>query len=178
MYKFFIVLILLLFFTGCYQKKIDNIQTISILHGQILTQTKKNALKKEDETKVFFVTTYMNNLDNNPTLEDKKFEKFIVGVYIPKDKKKYNSLFFKINSKEPTSIEELKKDNELLHLLPASNPWGKYYMVKAPVDNDIEGVSFEVGITDIGSEKIEFNDQYGNIKQNKVMGFETNANDQ
>ena len=175
MYKFFIPILMISFlFVGCSQKQNEHVKPTDILHEQSLTQTQKTLLKEGLETKVFFVTTYISHIEHHLINPDEKLERFIVSVYVPSDGDKtiYNKLFFKINSNEITDVKELKKDNSLLSLLPALNPWSKYFIVQTPIDDDKIGVFFEAGATNLGSTQMEFHDRYGNLpfsrsKENK-----------
>lgn len=174
-FKILSILIISFLFIGCSQKNNNYAKTTDILHEQSLTQTQKSVLKKGTITKVFFITTYISHINHHLVTIDENLEKFIVSVYIPsgEDKARYDNLLFKVNGKKPISIEELKKGDELLYLLPASNPWSRYYIVIAPIDNSIRGVFFEAGVTDIGITKMEFHDRYGNLPSGGTMGFKT-----
>ncbi len=164
-YKILSILIISFLFMGCSQKINKYKKPTDILHEQSLTQTQKTVLKDGLITKMFFVTTYINQIENDRIKIDKNIEQFIVSAYVPsgEDKTRYDKLLFKVNSNEPISVKELKKDDKLLSVLPAANPWSRYYLVKAPVDDSIQGVFFEAGVSGIGLTKMEFHDKYGNL---------------
>jgi hypothetical protein len=176
-FKILSILIISFLFIGCSQKINNYAKSTDILHEQSLTQTQKTVLKKGLITKMFFVTTYISQIEHNRIILDEKLEQFIVSAYVPsgEDKTKYGQLLFRINGKEPISVNELKKDDELLTILPAANPWSRYYIVKAPVDDSTRGVFFEAGVSNIGLTKMEFHDSYGNLPSGGTMGFKTNV---
>lgn len=163
---------------GCSSKTNKHTSQTNILQEQALTNTQKTTLRDESEVTIFFLTTHISGIDHY-LIETDKIEKFIVSAYIPTQRSeiKYEDIFFKINKKEPISIRELQNDDELLRLLPVSNPWGRYYLVKAPVDDSTKGVFFEMGIIDIGSSKIEFHDRYGSLPMGETFKFKTNFTD-
>jgi len=171
--KILSILMITIFFIGCSQKLNEHAKPTDILHEQALTQTQKTILKEGLITKVFFVTTFINHIDTDLIEADETLNQFIVSAYVPsgEDKKNYDNLIFKVNSKDPISVRELNDNDKLLELLPAPNPWSKYYIVQSLVDDTVKGISFKVGVEKIGLTKMEFHDRYGNLPSGRTMGF-------
>ena len=167
MYKFFIALLTVLsLFTGCSQKTNEYAKSTDTMHEQALTQTQNRMIKDGKKTKVYFVTTLLKNVDQNITKKEEGIQSFIVSAYVPssEDQSIYNNFVFKINSKEPISVTKIKQDDAILSLIPESNPWSKYYLIKAPIDETIRGVHVELIVLNIGSTKMEFNNRRGDLK--------------
>jgi len=176
MYKIFIPFIMSSFLlTGCTQKLNEYAKPTDILHEQALTQTQRTTLKKGSKIKVYFVSTYVNRINNDLIISDETMERFIISAYVPsgEDKNSYNELTFKVNGRTPFSVKELDPDDKRLSLIPAPNPWSKYYMILSETDTSKRGVFLEVGVKDIGSTKMEFHDRYGNLPSGGTMGFKT-----
>lgn len=133
---FFILVGVVFFISGCsqttafdlfkmdanYEKAVDNLQTGTIV--------------RSFETEAILSTIYLNHVYPEKYHDA---EYFFVAIYLRDDvrlyfkagmnNKKYN---FTLNGEKPLEGKELETDDELRLLMPISNEWNRYYLVKFP----------------------------------------------
>ena len=121
-------------FTGCsnttafdffkkdaaYEKAIDNLQTGTIV--------------KSFETEVILSTIYLNRVYPEKYNDG---EYFFVAIYLRDDVRLYfksglnnKKYTFTCNGRKPQETKMLQKDDELRLLMPITNEWNRYYLVK------------------------------------------------
>ena len=133
----YILLVVILLFSACSYKsdysKVSNKQTTE----QGVANTKKIQLPVSGKPKIFITVTYLNSLKNKDFV-DKNLEQFVVGIHniglSEKElKQSVKDIKFSINdSADFLSARELKADDKILDIVPASNPWSTYYLVQTP----------------------------------------------
>jgi hypothetical protein len=139
---FFLLVSVVFFISGCsrttafdffkmdanYEKAVDNLQTGTIV--------------RSFETEAILSTIYLNHVYPEKYNDG---EYFFVAIYLRDDirlyfksgmnNKKYN---FTLNGEIPIEGSELKTDDELRLLMPISNEWNRYYLVKFPTQHTQE----------------------------------------
>jgi hypothetical protein len=143
-FKILSILIISFLFIGCSQKINDYAKPTDILHEQALTQTQKAEIKSATQTKAYITATYINQIDDELAGIDDEVERFIVSIYIPSEQRQelYDEIFFTINGNVESCVTTLQNDNPLLKLIPAPNPWSKYYYVEAPREMRTKTITF------------------------------------
>lgn len=141
---------MILLFSGCSYKSEYSYGSDKQTSEQSVANTKKTQLPIGKKPKVFVTVTYLNSIKNKNFI-DKNLEQFVVGIHNvdlnAKEKKisSKNIKFFIENSQMGVSVKKLKADNQILRIIPASNPWSSYYLVQTPIINkDFIKFSFEI----------------------------------
>ncbi|MCF6173880.1 MAG: hypothetical protein L3J44_08915 [Campylobacteraceae bacterium] len=137
-----LLLILVLFLTACSYKHDSLYVSNKKTTEQGVANTKKVSFPKKGKPKIFVTITYLNSI-NNKKFVDKKLEQFIIGIHNVgmdengKHKKiTFKNLKFKIGkSGDFASVKKIKKNNPILSIIPASNPWSQYYLIETPIIN-------------------------------------------
>jgi len=134
-----ILLVVVLFLGGCSYKHDSLYVGSKKTTEQGVANTKKIELPKKGKPKIFVTVTYLNSIENRKFV-DKNLEQFVVGIHqvgmdLQNRHKKIplNSIEFNIdNSSIFVSAKELKPDDRILNIVPASNPWSQYFLVQTP----------------------------------------------
>jgi hypothetical protein len=149
---------ILFFMSGCSQKLNEYAKPTDLLHEQALTQTQKIEIKSKTATQAYITVTYLNQIEHELAGFDEEVDKFIVSVYIPSEQnqKLYENIYFMINGESQSCVTELKNDSELLKLIPAPNPWSKYYYVEAPRKSRSKTITFSFKTFEYESRVLSF----------------------
>lgn len=160
--KFLAILVISFLFIGCSQKHNEYAKPTDILHEQSLTQTQKVEIKSNKDTKAYITATYINEINHELAGIDDEVERFIVSIYIPSEQKQdlYDDIFFTINGNVESCVTSLKNDNPLLKLIPAPNPWSKYYYVEAPREVRSKSITFSFKTFEYTSRVLNFPKSY------------------
>ena len=160
--KFLYILIFSLLFVGCSQKQNEYAKPADILHEQSLTQTQKIEIKSNTVTKAYITATYINEIDHELAGIDDEVERFIVSIYIPSEQRQelYDEIFFIINGDVESCVTTLKNDNPLLKLIPAPNPWSRYYYVETPREMKSKKITFSFKTFEYDSISLSFPKNY------------------
>ncbi|WP_458701240.1 hypothetical protein ACKGJI_03810 [Sulfurospirillum sp. 1307] len=165
MYKFLATFMILISLTACsttinpYEKPTDTI------HEQALSASQKVVLKKDGIIKAYITVTHLNEIKNDMIKNSDENEVFLVGVYFTKEQVKNakNEVKIEINSDKNTKNQTLKETDKLIGLIPFKNKWTHYFLVSTQKNREKRGNSIEITIKDIGSKKLFFYDDYGNL---------------
>ncbi len=131
--------ITILFFSGCTTnyalKHFENKQ----LNSNALQFTQKNDILEKNEPKVQFFATYLNLTKKDI---DQEKESFLIGVYLVNQE---NQNFLEqgytllLNGEEALSVPlEISAKSLIVKSLSIKNPWGKYYIVHFPKQNNAQ----------------------------------------
>jgi hypothetical protein len=138
---FFLISLAVIFFSGCSGK--NNINA-NIRQEQAIVSTQKAIVKAADESILFLMATYFNNMQK---YSDSKMDMIIFSYYYspssPQTKLDLGKPAVKLNG---ISIEavELENDNELLKDVPINNVWNRYYLVTRKVNNETLRLNIEI----------------------------------
>ncbi len=163
MIRIFTYILAVLFVSGCSYKHDTLYKEGKNRTEQAVANTKKAELFQKGKIKIFITATYLDSLDYR---DSKEYEEFVVGLHFPSidnrelDKEKVlKNTFFKIEGNKPILVKKLKRDDFLLSMVPAANPWSFYYLVKAKkIDSNF--VDLEIYIDDFKSIKFKFEKDY------------------
>ena len=100
-----------------------------------LQKTEKTNLKEGNLTKILLTATYLFKPTENK--EDKRDEKFIVGLYVD-DEDVFDEIGdyeITLNGTEPKSIKILQKSDPLLKLISFNSEWTHFYLITFPHTN-------------------------------------------
>ena len=161
-YRILSILVISFLFIGCSQKINNYAKPTDILHEQALTQTQKVTIKSGKTIKAYITATYINQIGHELEVKNHEVEKFIVSIYISSEERQelYDEIFFIINGNEESCVRIMKKDNPLLKLIPASNPWSRYYYVEAPRNIRSKNITFRFKTLDNESTVLTFQKDY------------------
>ncbi len=163
MIRIFTYILAVLFVSGCSYKHDSLYKESKNRTEQAVANTKKAELFQKDKIKIFITATYLDSLDYR---DSKEYEEFVVGFHFPSidnrelDKEKVlKNTFFKIEGSKPILVKKLKRDDFLLSMVPAANPWNSYYFVKAKkIDGNF--VDLDIYIDGFKSIKFKFEKDY------------------
>jgi hypothetical protein len=134
-----IIMGLLLFTTGCSQKK--SFFSEDALEQSSVINTQKGQLYNSLEIKASIVSTYLNA--SNPLYKDSKNEMFLVSIFIDDDSsdaKKFGiynrDYLLTLNGAKAISIKKLDFEDDLIKIAPIRNRWSTYYLVEFEAVND------------------------------------------
>ncbi|MDA7848112.1 hypothetical protein N8972_01345 [Sulfurospirillum sp.] len=161
-FKILSILIISFLFIGCSQKYNEYAKPTDILHEQSLTQTKKVEIKSSQATKAYITATYINQIEHELAGTNDEVERFIVSIYIPSEQRQdlYDEIFFIINGDVESCVTILQNDNPLLELIPAPNPWSRYYYVEAPREVRSKKITFSFKTFEYESRILSFPKNY------------------
>ena len=130
----FLFLGVMILFLGCSQKSAFSIFEEQGIHKIGIDYTQIAQINYKKETKAMLNVTYLNSLSIDTF--DKKYENFLIGVYISDDEKiesqKYinnPNYFLTLNDNSYQKVEVLKKSNPIYKKIALLNPYAKYYIV-------------------------------------------------
>lgn len=135
----YIFLVSVLLFSACSYKH-DNLYVGSKkVTKQSVANTKKTQIFKDGKVRIFITVTYLDSFKNQKIV-NKNQEQFIVGFhFVSYDGKEIEKNLspndLKIDIEDSThlvNIRKLKSDNQILKIIPASNPWSQYFLVQTP----------------------------------------------
>jgi hypothetical protein len=134
MRNFIIFITSLLILLGCSSKEdkvfFDKYEKNLDYHSQ-LQKTEKTKLVDGNYTKALLTATYLyvEDPDIKPA-DDKRSEKFIVGIYVDGDDGSFESgdYTLTLNGKKAKSVKSLKKNDPLLKTISFKSEWTKFYL--------------------------------------------------
>jgi len=162
-FKNFVYILVLTLFFGCSYKHDNKYISTKKVTQQSVANTKKSEIIKNGKIKLFITVTFLDNLKG---ISDDRFEEFVVSLHFPNFDNKglnkdeiLNNISFLINGKAPIYSAQLKKDDKLLKVIPASNPWNSYFLVKS-YKTDSNFVYFTIKIFGYKDMKFKFEKAY------------------
>ncbi len=148
---------------GCSYKHEDKYISTKKVTQQSVANTKKSQIIKDGKIKLFVTVTFLDNLKG---IEDKRYDEFVVALHFPNIDNKglnkdeiLNNISFLINSQTPIYSAKIDKNDKLLQVIPASNPWNSYFLVKS-YKTDSNFVNFTIKIFGYDDMKFRFEKAY------------------
>lgn len=127
MYKTILLSLLSTIFVGCSSTNALKYFKANEQKARAIQHTKKADILENNEQKVLFWATYLNNI------KELDKETFLISTYfINKKNQNLNAYDYKISLNEknkPLSIKEVKEDGKYSSILK-NRAWGKHYLVK------------------------------------------------
>jgi len=146
----YILLVTILLFSACSYKSDYSRVSDKLTTEQGVANTKKIQLPASGKPKIFVTITYLNSIKNKDFV-DKNLEQFVVGIHNIGLSEKEMKLsekeikFYIGSSVDFASVKKLKANDKILDIVPASNPWSRYYLVQTPkISKNMIKFSFEI----------------------------------
>ncbi len=131
MKKLLLLAFTIFFFSSCASNSAYRYFDKTNMDTEILQNTKKADIIKNQEPKVIFLATYLNNVKKYKKLENDTFiiNIFFTGINDSQDIQK-NNYTLSLNGKKAINMVKLDKTNKEYKNFFLKNTWGKYYLVE------------------------------------------------
>lgn len=154
MLKILLLSLLSTFFVACSSTTALEYFKKDELEARVIQYSKKADIVYNNEQKVLFWATYLNNIKN----KEYKNDTFIISVYFTDSQNhdlKENDYLLSLNNNKPISIKEIhKNDKEYNKLIVAK--WGKHYLVEFKELNRVYNLKLKLEKPNYAKTQLDF----------------------